>query len=140
MSDTLSQPYVLAIAAQIVSAHVAHNAVPADTLAALIVSVYDTVAAVGTGSPEPEKLQPAVPVKRSVFPDHIVCLEDGKKLKMLKRHLMTSYQLTPERYREKWGQPASYPMVAPNYAAQRVAIARTIGLGRKPGDQDEVAA
>jgi predicted transcriptional regulator len=80
----------------------------------------------------PDKPQPAVPIKKSVFSDHIVCLEDGKKLKMLKRHLATSYNLTPEKYREKWGLPASYPMVSPDYAAKRSDLAKTFGLGRKP--------
>jgi predicted transcriptional regulator len=78
------------------------------------------------------KQQPAVPVKRSVFAGYLVCLEDGKKLKMLKRHLMTTYRLTPEQYRQKWGLPANYPMVAPDYAARRSVLAKNIGLGRKP--------
>jgi predicted transcriptional regulator len=93
--------------------------------------VYRTLSAVGVEAPVPEKPQPAVPIKRSVFPDHIVCLEDGKKLKMLKRHLQTSYQMTPDQYRERWGLPADYPMVAPSYAERRSSLAKKIGLGRK---------
>jgi predicted transcriptional regulator len=124
---------VLTLAAQIVSSHVSHNAVATEDLPALIHSVYTTLARAGTPVVEPEKLQPAVPVKKSVFPDHIICLEDGKKLKMLKRHLQTSYGLTPDQYREKWGLPRDYPMVAPNYAEKRSALAKSIGLGRKPG-------
>ena len=126
MSDQL-----LSLAAQIVSAHVGHNAVPVEDLPALIKSVYATLVQPEAQTPEPEKREPAVPIKKSVFADHIVCLEDGKKLKMLKRHLHTSYGLTPEQYRAKWGLPANYPMVAPNYAEKRSELARAIGLGRK---------
>ncbi len=124
---------ILALTAQIVSAHVSNNTVPADGLTALIRQVYQALAGVGVATPEPEKLQPAVPVKRSVFPDYIVCLEDGKKLKMLKRHLQSAYGMTPDQYRERWGLPQDYPMVAPNYAERRSALARQIGLGRKDG-------
>jgi predicted transcriptional regulator len=95
--------------------------------------VFGALSGIESPSTVEKTLVPAVPVKKSVFADHIVCLEDGKKLKMLKRHLMTSFQLTPEQYREKWGLPASYPMVAPNYAAHRSALAKSNGLGRKPG-------
>ena len=130
---------VLRLTAQIVSAHAAHNAVSVDALPALIQSVYSTLLNAGAPLAEPEKLQPAVPVKKSVFPDHIVCLEDGKKLKMLKRHLKTAYNMTPEQYRERWGLPRDYPMVAPNYAEKRSALAKSIGLGRKPaGAEPEV--
>jgi len=130
---------VLNLTAQIVSAHLAHNTVPANDLPALIQSVFNTLKNAGSKVVEPEKLQPAVPVKKSVFPDYIVCLEDGKKLKMLKRHLQTSYGMTPEQYREKWGLPRDYPMVAPNYAEKRSALARQSGLGRKaPGPAPEV--
>ena len=123
---------VLSLAVQIVSAHVAHNTVAIDSLPALIQSVFNTLSTVGVAAPEPEKLQPAVPIKKSVFPDHIVCLEDGKKLKMLKRHLKTAYNLTPDQYRERWGLSRDYPMVAPDYAEKRSALAKSIGLGRKP--------
>ena len=126
MSDQL-----LSLAAQIVSAHVGHNAVPVEDLPALIKSVYATLVQPEAQTPEPEKREPAVPIKKSVFADHIVCLEDGKKLKMLKRHLHTSYGLTPEQYRAKWGLPANYPMVAPNYAEKRSELAKAFGLGRK---------
>jgi len=132
MTETTSQPSLLHLTAQIVGAHASHNQVTSEALLRLIESVYTTLAAVGTVAPTPEKPLPAVPVKRSVFPDHIVCLEDGKKLKMLKRHLMTTYNLTPDQYREKWGLPATYPMVAPDYAARRSVLAKKIGLGRKP--------
>ena len=131
MSDTSSRTHVLGLMAQIVSAHVSHNAVRADALPALIQSVYATLSTVGAEPAPVEKQQPAVPIKRSVFPDYIVCLEDGKKLKMLKRHLQTSYGMTPEQYRERWGLSADYPMVAPNYAERRSDLAKKIGLGRK---------
>lgn len=131
MSDTSSRAQVLGLMAQIVSAHVSHNAVRADALPALIQSVYATLTSVGAEPVQAEKQQPAVPIKRSVFPDYIVCLEDGKKLKMLKRHLQTSYGMTPEQYRERWGLSADYPMVAPNYAERRSDLAKKIGLGRK---------
>jgi predicted transcriptional regulator len=127
---------ILSLTAQIVSAHVSHNAVATDTLPALIQSVYSTLTRAGTATPEPEKLQPAVPVKRSVFPDYIVCLEDGKKQKMLKRHLQTAHGMTPEQYREKWNLPHDYPLVAPNYAEKRSALAKAIGLGRKPAQAE----
>ena len=130
MSDAAKDAHILGLTAQIVSAHVANNTVQPDALPGLIQSVFKTLAAAGKESPEPVKLEPAVPIKRSVFADHIVCLEDGKKLKMLKRHLRTAYGLSPEEYRAKWGLPADYPMVAPNYAAQRSAFAKKIGLGR----------
>ena len=99
---------------------------------ALIQDVYRTLAGVGKDQIAPEKQLPAVPVRKSVFPDHIVCLEDGKKLKMLKRHLKTSYDMTPDEYREKWQLPSDYPMVAPNYAKHRSSLAKKIGLGTKP--------
>ena len=127
MSDQL-----LSLAAQIVSAHVGHNTVSVDDLPALIKSVYATLAEPEVQSSGPEKREPAVPIKKSVFPDHIVCMEDGKKLKMLKRHLQSAFGLTPQEYRAKWGLPATYPMVAPNYAQKRSTLAKAIGLGRKP--------
>jgi predicted transcriptional regulator len=134
MSDSSSDAHLLGLTAQIVSAHVANNSVQPEALPALIQSVFKTLAGAGKESPEPVKLEPAVPIKKSVFPDHIICLEDGKKLKMLKRHLATSYNMTPQQYRERWGLPADYPMVAPDYAKQRSALAKEIGLGRKPAD------
>ncbi|MDG6095715.1 MucR family transcriptional regulator [Acetobacter sp. AN02] len=122
---------LLNLTAQIVSAHVSNNTFSSENIPALIRDVYLALQSAGQAEPEPEKLQPAVPVKRSVFPDYIVCLEDGKKLKMLKRHLQSAYGMTPEQYRERWGLPADYPMVAPNYAERRSTLAREIGLGRK---------
>ena len=123
---------VLGLTAQIVSAHVSKNATAPDALPSLILDVYRTLASVGREPIQADKPQPAVPVKKSVFADHIVCLEDGKKLKMLKRHLKTSYDLTPDQYRERWGLPADYPMVAPDYASHRSSLAKKIGLGTKP--------
>ena len=128
---------VLGLTAQIVAAHVSNNAIGADSLPALIRDVYATLAGMGQESAavEPaDKRQPAVPVKKSVFPDHIVCLEDGKKLKMLKRHLKTAFGLSPDQYRERWGLPQDYPMVAPSYASHRSKLAKKIGLGTKQRD------
>lgn len=132
MTDHAQQADVLGLTAQIVSAHVSNNSVTPDALSALIQDVYRTLSGVGKEPAAPDKPQPAVPVKKSVFPDHIVCLEDGKKLKMLKRHLKTAYNMTPEQYRERWGLAPDYPMVAPNYARHRSSLAKKIGLGTKP--------
>lgn len=132
MTDHSEQTDVLGLTAQIVSAHVSNNSVTPDALPALIQDVYRTLSGVGKEPVQPDKPQPAVPVKKSVFPDHIVCLEDGKKLKMLKRHLKTAYNMTPEQYRERWGLAPDYPMVAPNYARHRSSLAKKIGLGTKP--------
>lgn len=123
---------VLGLTAQIVSAHVSNNTVPAGGLSPLIQEVYKTLAGVGRESSQPERPQPAVSPRKSVFDDYIVCLEDGKKLKMLKRHLKTAYNMTPEQYRERWGLTPDYPMVAPNYAKHRSSLAKQIGLGTKP--------
>jgi predicted transcriptional regulator len=106
--------------------------VPLSELPGLIQEVFRTLSAVGKGAAPAEKPQPAVPVKKSVHPDYIICLEDGKKLKMLKRHLKTAYNMSPEQYRERWGLPPDYPMVAPNYAKHRSTLAKKIGLGTKP--------
>ena len=141
MSDSSSStsPDLLRLSAQIVSAHVAHNAVPVDGMPSLIRSVYAALAGVEQPTAdEPEPQQPAVPIKRSVFSDHIVCLEDGKKLKMLKRHLQVHLGLTPEMYRAKWGLPRDYPMVAPDYAMQRSTLAKQFGLGRKVETEEPV--
>ena len=132
MSDGSAKPDVLGLTAQIVSAHVSKNAVAPEMLPSLIMDVFRTLANVGREPAQADRPQPAVPVKKSVFPDHIICLEDGKKLKMLKRHLKTSYNMTPEQYRERWGLPADYPMVAPDYASHRSSLAKKIGLGTKP--------
>jgi predicted transcriptional regulator len=138
MSDKDESQSVLALTAKIVSAHVANNAVQSDGLPSLILQVYNALANAGTDAPEPERPQPAVPVKRSVFPDYIICLEDGRKLKMLKRHLQTTYNMTPAQYRERWGLPHDYPMVAPNYAERRSTLAKQIGLGRRPAAPVEI--
>ena len=132
MSDDAGTADVLALTAQIVSAHVSKNNVAPDALPALIQDVYRTLSTVGREPAQADKPTPAVPVKKSIFPDHIICLEDGKKLKMLKRHLKTSFNLTPDQYRERWGLPADYPMVAPDYARHRSSLAKKIGLGTKP--------
>ncbi len=131
MDDTGTSEAVLRLTAQIVAAHVEHNPVQADALPGLIEKVYQTLRDVGQAPVEAAKPVPAVPIKQSVKPDFIVCLEDGKKLKMLKRHLMTSYKMTPAQYRARWSLPADYPMVAPSYAKVRSTLAKKIGLGRK---------
>ncbi len=132
MSERSKASDLLALTTEIVSAHVANNTVAVSDLPQLIHEVYRTLASVGNAPAVPERPQPAVPVKKSVTPDYIICLEDGKKLKMLKRHLKTAYDMTPEDYRERWGLAADYPMVAPNYAAHRSSLAKKIGLGTKP--------
>ncbi len=132
MAEIAQGSDVLSLTAQIVSAHVSNNSVTPDALPSLIQDVYRTLSGVGREAPAPDKPQPAVPVKKSVFPDYIVCLEDGKKLKMLKRHLKTAYNMTPEQYRDRWDLPADYPMVAPSYARHRSTLAKKIGLGTKP--------
>jgi predicted transcriptional regulator len=133
-----SNPDLLDLVASIVSAHVAHNAVTPEALPGVIRSVYTALSGLGTEPPPIiEKPEPAVPIKRSVFADHIVCLEDGKKLQTLKRHLRASHAMTPEEYRARWSLPRDYPMVAPKYAARRSALAKEIGLGRKPGSSEE---
>ena len=132
MADNSQDPDVLGLTAQIVSAHVSNNSITPDALPALIQEVYRTLSSVGREPVQPDKPQPAVPVKKSVFPDHIICLEDGKKLKMLKRHLKTAYNMTPEQYRERWGLAPDYPVGAPNYARHRSSLAKKIGLGTKP--------
>jgi len=124
---------LITLTADIVAAHVSNNSVGLSEISNLIGSVYSALANVGQVKPVDEPaLVPAVSIRASVKPDHIVCLDDGKKLKMLKRHLSTSYGMSPDDYRAKWGLPADYPMVAPNYAAQRRELAKKIGLGRKP--------
>ena len=132
MVENSANSNVLGLTAQIVSAHVANNSVSPDSLPSLIQEVFKTLSRVGKEPAPPEKLQPAVPVKKSVFPDHIICLEDGKRLKMLKRHLRTAYNLSPEQYRKRWGLAPDYPMVASNYARHRSSLAKKIGLGTKP--------
>jgi predicted transcriptional regulator len=131
MNETL-----ITLTSDIVAAHVSNNNVTVDDVPALIANVYGALAGLGKTEPVVEKApEPAVSIRSSVKPDHIVCLEDGKKLKMLKRHLMTHYNLTPDQYRQRWNLPADYPMVAPNYAEKRRELAKKIGLGRKPGQK-----
>lgn len=123
---------LLALTADIVSSHFANNTVTPADVPGVIESVYSTLAKLGSPVVEPVvRQEPAVSIRASIKPDYIICLEDGKKLKMLKRHLMTRYSMTPDQYRAKWGLPADYPMVAPNYAEQRRNLAKSIGLGTK---------
>ncbi len=132
-SAKTSQDEILRMTAEIVSAYVSHNELPGAQIPDVIRSVYSTLhsQASGEGAAAQEPPKPVVSIRKSVTPDYIICLEDGRKLKMLKRHLRTTYHMTPKEYRAKWGLPADYPMVAPNYAAQRSAFAKKIGLGRK---------
>ena len=126
------QETLITLTADIVSAHVSNNSVAVNDLPVLIQNVHNALTGLGGRAEEPAvKQEPAVSVRSSVKPDYIVCLEDGKKLKMLKRHLMTHYQMTPDEYRQKWSLNADYPMVAPNYAEQRRTLAKKIGLGTK---------
>ncbi len=136
MEDSLNDmnETLITLTSDIVAAHVSNNSVSVDDLAKVISNVYGALSGLGRVEVAPEKaLEPAVSIRASVKPDHIVCLEDGKKLKLLKRHLMTHYNLTPDQYRQRWGLAADYPMVAPNYAEKRRELAKKIGLGRKPG-------
>ena len=132
----------VALSAKIVAAFLSNNAVAIADLPDVIQSVHRALSDVAAPTPAPvaEKPVPAVSIKKSVTPDYIVCLEDGKKLKMLKRHLLSAYNLTPDAYRAKWGLPPGYPMVAPNYAAQRSSLAKSAGLGRKPAPTPAVEA
>ncbi|MEM9231987.1 MAG: MucR family transcriptional regulator [Pseudomonadota bacterium] len=135
MSDeqTIDKADLLALSADVVSSYVGNNSLQPQQVTEMLRSIYDTMNDLsGPKIDEPEQLVPAVSIKKSITDDYIICLEDGKKLKMLKRHLMAAYNMTPEEYREKWGLKADYPMVAPNYAAKRQELAKKIGLGRKP--------
>jgi predicted transcriptional regulator len=136
MSENASTTEMLELTTEIVAAHVGNNPVAVSDLPGLIQDVYKTLVSVGTEPASPERPKPAVPVKKSVYPDYIVCLEDGKKLKMLKRHLKTSYNMSPEEYRERWNLPPDYPMVAPNYAKHRSRLAKEIGLGTSRRSQN----
>jgi predicted transcriptional regulator len=132
MEKTEQSGDLLALTTEIVAAHVSNNSVAVGDLPQLINQVYHSLANIGAApAPPAERPQPAVPIRKSVNPDFIVCLEDGKKLKMLKRHLKTAYNMTPEAYRERWGLASDYPMVAPNYARQRSRLAKEIGLGTR---------
>ena len=134
MSDRIDlSETIISLTADIVSAHVSNNDVAVGDLPSLIQNVHEALHGLSEGSAQEEtRLEPAVSVRASIKPDYIVCLEDGKKLKMLKRHLMTHYDLTPDQYRRKWNLSADYPMVAPNYAEQRRTLAKKIGLGKQP--------
>ena len=133
MSENMGNGNFIELTAEIVSAYVSNNPVPAADMPGLINQVHAALMRVSGGhaDTQPEPLKPAVSVKKSITPDHIVCLEDGKKFKSLKRHLRTQYNMTPEQYREKWTLPADYPMVAPNYAAARSQLAKQMGLGQQ---------
>ncbi len=134
MADGDSKQDLLAQTVQIVSSFVSNNTVTVNDLPRLIEQTHSALRAQAQpGAALSERPRPAVPIKKSVTPDYVICLEDGKKLKMLKRHLMTAFSMTPEQYREKWDLPPEYPMVAPNYAAKRSELARKIGLGAKGG-------
>jgi predicted transcriptional regulator len=142
MTDTPEPQQLIELTAEIVAAYVANNQTDGAQLPQLIGSIHETLTKLSSGAVEqPSEPQvPAVPIKKSVTPDYIVCLEDGKKFKSLKRHLRTAYDLTPEQYRAKWNLPSDYPMVAPNYAASRSALAKSMGLGqqrrRRPAAND----
>jgi predicted transcriptional regulator len=130
----MDQAILTGLTAEIACAYLAHNKIDPDQVPGLIASTYAALSGLGTPKEvAPALPEPAVSIRASIKPDYIVCLEDGKKLKMLKRHLMNAYSMTPEQYRARWGLPADYPMVAPNYAEKRRELAKAIGLGRKPG-------
>lgn len=133
--DSRTKGQLIGMVAKVAAAYVSHNRVPSSDVTALIASIHGTLDGLATGTPEklPGNRAPAVPIKKSVTDAYLVCLEDGKRLKMLKRYLRTHYDLSPEQYRAKWGLPHDYPMVAPNYAKQRSDFAKSIGLG-KTGD------
>ncbi|MGC4251553.1 MAG: MucR family transcriptional regulator [Sphingobium sp.] len=131
-NESAQNELLITLTSDIVAAHVSNNSVSVSDVASLIQNVHAALTNLSAPAPAPEaKPEPAVSVRSSIKPDYIICLEDGKKLKMLKRHLMTHYQMTPEDYRAKWSLPADYPMVAPNYAEQRRTLAKKIGLGTK---------
>ena len=131
MAGNSNPSNLLTLAKKIVVAHIANNAIAVGDLASTIQGVCNALASVASEGAAAERPRPAVPIKKSVTRDHIICLEDGKKLKMLKRYLRTSYSMTPEQYRQRWGLPPDYPMVAPSYAAKRSALAKKIGLGKR---------
>ena len=126
---------LITLTSDIVAAHVSNNDVAVEDVPSLIQNVYGALSGLGTSEPEEERPEPAVSIRSSVKNDHLVCLEDGKKMKMLKRHLMTDHGMTPAEYRTRWNLSADYPMVAPDYAEKRRDLAKKIGLGRKPGQK-----
>jgi predicted transcriptional regulator len=129
----MSQDHLIELTAEIVAAYVSTNKIASGSLSGLIDDVHKALHRTATGQVEApeESLKPAVPIKKSITPDYLICLDDGKKFKSLKRHLRTHHDLTPEEYRQRWGLPADYPMVAPNYAKARSSLAKKMGLGRK---------
>jgi predicted transcriptional regulator len=133
MSETMATTNYIELTAEIVSAYVSNNPVPASDMPGLINQVHSALTRISGGhsDAQPEPLKPAISVKKSITPEYIVCLEDGKKFKSLKRHLRTQYNMTPEQYRDKWGLAADYPMVAPSYAAARSQLAKQMGLGQQ---------
>ncbi len=131
MPESESETSSLESVSKIVSAYVSNNNLPSGELPDLIMTVHEALKSPDPAASSPP--EPAVPIKRSVKPDYVICLEDGKKLKMLKRHLRTAYNMSPDEYRQKWGLPSDYPMVAPEYAVRRSELAKKIGLGRKKG-------
>ncbi|WOE76088.1 MucR family transcriptional regulator [Alterisphingorhabdus coralli] len=137
--NQILQETLITLTSDIVAAHVSNNSVAVSDLPVLISNVHEALSGLSGAEKEAEEVrpEPAVSVRASIKPDYIVCLEDGKKLKMLKRHLMTHYNMTPEDYRARWNLPADYPMVAPNYAEKRRELAKQIGLGRKPGSRNK---
>ncbi len=135
MTEKSNVSELLELTTEIVSAHAGNNTLAPADLSQLIQDVYKSLADVGAHDLGSESLRPAVPIKKSIFPDYIICLEDGKKLKMLKRHIKTAYNLSPDEYRKRWGLLADYPMVAPNYAKHRSTLAKKIGLGTKSGNK-----
>ena len=126
---------LIALTSDIVAAHVTNNTVQVADVPTLIQNVYNALQGLGASEPVEERPEPAVSIRASIKPDYLVCLEDGKKMKMLKRYLMTQYNMTPDQYRQRWNLPSDYPMVAPEYAEKRRALAKDIGLGRKPGQK-----
>jgi predicted transcriptional regulator len=142
MSETEHESNLIDLTAEIVSAYVSNNSVGSQELPNLISDVYSALQKTNGGEPEPEPepLKPAVPIKKSITPDYLICLEDGKKFKSLKRHLRTHYNLTPEEYRERWNLPSDYPMVAPNYAKARSELAKRMGLGQQRKKQQTTSS
>lgn len=136
------QPSLIEMTVDIVSAYVSSHDVPADKAPALIRTVYETLSELTNGVPSASvvKAEPAVSIKKSLTADYIICLEDGKRFKSLKRHLRSRYNMSPEEYRTKWGLPSDYPMVAPNYAKARSALAKRMGLGRRREDEEEASS
>jgi predicted transcriptional regulator len=138
----MAEEELLRMTADVVAAYVSNNTLPTTQLAEVINAVYSSLRGLEgqVAEPPPEPVKPAVPIRKSITPDYLICLEDGKKLKMLKRHLRSTYNMTPDEYRARWGLAPDYPMVAPNYAEQRSAFAKKIGLGRGAGRQSATAS